>query len=143
MNKQKGLALGTVVGAAVGATATLLVSPKSGDEVREDIGNQLTKGKNKTAEMKNELTNKLGELSEIVNESTSTVSQSVKEKCEKVMNEAAQALNKIDEKDNFGAAELKKLVRELMNEGKHASEEIREIVENELKEIEVGISEKE
>ncbi|MGM0903909.1 MAG: YtxH domain-containing protein [Bacillota bacterium] len=135
MNKQKGLALGTVVGAAVGATATLLVSPKSGDEVREDIGNQLTKGKNKTAEMKNELTNKLGELSEIMNESTSTVSQSVKEKSEKVMNEAAQVINKIDEKDNLGIAELKKLVRELMVEGKHASEEIKEIVENELKEM--------
>jgi gas vesicle protein len=141
MNKQKGLALGTVVGAAVGATATLLVSPKSGDEVREDIGNQLTKGKNKTAEMKNELTNKLGELSEIVNESTSTVSQSVKEQSEKVMNEAVQVLNKINQKDDSGIVELKKLVRELMVEGNHASEEIREIVENELKEMEESISE--
>jgi gas vesicle protein len=139
LKKQKGLALGTVVGAAVGATATLLVSPKSGDEVREDIRQQLTKGKSKTAEMKNELTNKLGELSGILNESTSAVSQTVKEKSENVINEATQLLSKMDSQENMVSTdELKSIVRELMHEGRHTSEEIKVIVEIELREIEEG-----
>jgi gas vesicle protein len=141
MKKQKNLALGTVVGAAVGATVTLLVSPKSGNRVRKDIGNQLAKGKNITAEIKNELTRKLGELSETVNESTSTISQSVKEKSENVSNEATQAINKMDHKDSMRIDELKKVIRSLTNEGRHAKEEILEIVENELKEIAKSVKE--
>jgi len=131
MKKQTNLAWGTVVGAAVGATATLLVTPKSGNQIRKDIGNQLNKGKQKTAEIKNELTSKLEELSENVNESTSTISQSVKEKSENVSNEATKAINKA----SVSVDELKKIVRDLTNEGKHAREEILEIVEHELNEM--------
>jgi gas vesicle protein len=141
MKKQTNLALGTVVGAAVGATATLLVTPKSGNQVRKDIGNQLTKGKQKTAEIKNELTSKLEELSEIVNESTSTTSQSVKEKSENLGNEATQTINKMDHKASMNIDELKKIVRDLTNEGKHAREEILEIVEHELNEMAESVKE--
>jgi len=137
MKKQTNLAWGTVVGAAVGATATLLVTPKSGNQIRKDIGNQLTKGKQKTAEMKNELTSKLEELSANVNESTSTISQSVKEKSENVSNEATEAINKA----SVSVDELKKIVRDLTNEGKHAREEILEIVEHELNEMAESVKE--
>ncbi|MBY0098082.1 YtxH domain-containing protein [Mesobacillus maritimus] len=137
MKKQTNLAWGTVVGAAVGATATLLVTPKSGNQIRKDIGNQLNKGKQKTAEIKNELTSKLEELSENVNDSTSTISQSVKEKSENVSNEATKAINKA----SVSVDELKKIVRDLTNEGKHAREEILEIVEHELNEMAESVKE--
>ena len=87
MKNQKSVAMGTVVGGVVGATAALLTAPKSGEELREDISNQVLDGWNKTEDVSKELRIKLEELSGIINEGSENVSRTVKKKSENVMNE--------------------------------------------------------
>ncbi|ARK30165.1 YtxH domain-containing protein [Halalkalibacter krulwichiae] len=135
MKNQKSVALGTVVGGVVGATAALLTAPKSGEELREDISNQLIEGKNKTEQLSEELKGKMSELTEIINESSANVSQTVKQKSEDVINEAMQLLSDVQSDDEINIDHLKKMVRELMKEKDCAGEEIKQVVENEIMEM--------
>ncbi|WP_100405207.1 YtxH domain-containing protein [Bacillus solitudinis] len=136
INNRKSVAVGTVVGGVVGATAVLLTSPKSGEELRSDISQQITEGKNKTGEVTNQLKNKMSELREIINQSSSTVSQTVKKKSEDVISEAMQLLKSDEANGEMSIEDLKEVVRGIMREEIGAGEDIKQVVENEIKEIE-------
>ncbi|GAE36944.1 YtxH domain-containing protein [Halalkalibacter akibai] len=134
MKNQKSVAMGTVVGGVVGATAALLTAPKSGEELREDISNQVLDGWNKTEDVSKELRIKLEELSGIINEGSENVSRTVKKKSENVMNEIRQLLN--DKESKTTTESLRGIIRDLMEQEADAGREIRQVVENEIKEIE-------
>ncbi|WP_227935927.1 YtxH domain-containing protein [Alkalihalobacillus deserti] len=133
MKNQKSVAIGTVVGGVVGATATLLTAPKSGEKLREDISNQLTEGTIKTEKLANELKDKMSELSDMLNESSSNVSQTFKQKSEAIINEAKQIINNNEPR---GKENVKIIVRDILKEEMNASTEFKQIVEQEIKEIE-------
>ncbi|MDE5413357.1 YtxH domain-containing protein [Alkalihalobacterium chitinilyticum] len=141
MKHQKNFALGTVVGGVVGATAALLTAPKSGEELRKDIQNELAEGKNKTEEVTNEIKEKMSELSEIINDSSSNVSQTVKQKSEQVINEAMELLKNTDSPHKMNIDHLKEVVREIMKEEMNAGQDIKKVVEDEVKKIEQKLGE--
>ncbi|MGP4106125.1 YtxH domain-containing protein [Virgibacillus sp. L01] len=62
MVKQKKVVTGTVAGAIVGATASLLLAPKPGKEIRTDITNKVETGKEKTRQFNDKTKAKLDDF---------------------------------------------------------------------------------
>src|SRR5699024_3715053 len=63
-NNGKGFLLGALIGSAVGAVTALLLAPKPGAELRQDIGEGTKKALNKADEFKDTVQEKTGEYTE-------------------------------------------------------------------------------
>ncbi|MBP3950106.1 YtxH domain-containing protein [Bacillus suaedae] len=135
MKSQKGVAIGTVVGGVVGATAALLTAPKPGEELREDISNQIVLGKAKTEDIAYEFKTKMSELSSLINESSSNVSKTVRERSEQLINEASSLLKSAPSKENITVDDLREMVRVMMKEEMEMGQEIKKVVEEEINTI--------
>lgn len=140
MKSQKGVAIGTVVGGVVGATAALLTAPKPGEELREDISNQITLGKAKTEDIAYEFKTKMSELSSLINESSSNVSKTVRERSEQLINEASSLLKSAPSKENITVEDLREMVRVMMKEEMEMGKEIKKVVEDEINTISNKVS---
>ncbi len=62
MNSQKSIVIGALVGGVVGATATMLTTPKSGPELRNDLSAEFDQGLKKIGELKNIAINQKDDL---------------------------------------------------------------------------------
>jgi gas vesicle protein len=84
--KKSGLLLGIVIGGAVGAVSALLVAPKSGIEMREDISNKYRSLNDKTQQLASTVGQKSQELAEKVSNHTTGLVDKVKETKQNVFN---------------------------------------------------------
>lgn len=84
----------TIVGALAGATTALLLSPKSGDELREDLNKGVSQAKDKALEWKDQAYEKTSELKGKADEKTNEL----KDKADELKNEASDKADDLKEK---------------------------------------------
>ncbi|WNB90764.1 YtxH domain-containing protein [Bacillus sp. NEB1478] len=109
-NKGSGFATGLVLGGLAGAAAALLLAPKKGNELREDLRDSSIKLKERTMQMKDEtmLKAKLGKMD---------AKDGVDSMKEKSTNLSVSARQKLQEAKNK-ASEMKKDTKDAVNEAK-------------------------
>ncbi|AZB43973.1 YtxH domain-containing protein [Bacillus sp. FJAT-42376] len=73
----KDFMIGTLIGGIVGASAALLLAPKSGKDLRGDIGSQANMVAEKTNKMTNDALGKSSEWANKAKEKTASLSQTV------------------------------------------------------------------
>ncbi|MBD1380151.1 YtxH domain-containing protein [Metabacillus arenae] len=82
----KDFLIGTLIGGIVGATTALFLAPKSGKELRENIGQQATVVKERTGKITNDALERGSEFANLAKEKTATISQSVSEQSNQLLN---------------------------------------------------------
>ncbi|MGD6816903.1 YtxH domain-containing protein [Metabacillus sp. 84] len=73
----KDFIIGSLIGGIIGASAALLLAPKSGKDLRTDIGSQANMVAEKTNKIKTDALEKSSEWTNKAKEKTTTLSQSV------------------------------------------------------------------
>lgn len=81
----KDFMIGTLVGGIVGATTALFLAPKSGKELRDNIGEQAVIVKEKTGKITNDALEKGNEFAAIAKEKSATLSQAVTDQSSQIM----------------------------------------------------------
>lgn len=82
----KDFLIGALVGGIVGATTALLLAPKSGKDLRQDINEQSHLIKEKTSTFKDTAIDKGSEFVAAAKEKTASLSQTVQEQSANIMN---------------------------------------------------------
>lgn len=82
----KDFLIGALIGGIVGATTALLLAPKSGKELRQDLNDQTDYIKEKTGHLKQSALHKGSELAAAAKEKTSTLSHRVSEQSNEWVN---------------------------------------------------------
>lgn len=82
----KDFLIGTLVGGIVGATTALFLAPKSGKELRDNIGEQAVIVKEKTGKITNGALEKSNEFAAIAKEKSANLSQAVSDQSSQIMN---------------------------------------------------------
>lgn len=94
--KSSGLLLGTVIGGTVGVIATLLLAPKSGAKVREDLSNKYQT-----------LCSKAKDIVSSVGDTTKNIAGSVKEEAVSLAKHAKESNQNIKESISSSTDEMK------------------------------------
>ncbi|WP_261303762.1 YtxH domain-containing protein [Paenibacillus andongensis] len=79
-----GLLLGLVIGGAVGAITSLLLAPKAGSELREDLSNTYRTFNDKTSQLASAVGQKTQEIVSTVSDKTQDIASAVSEKTQEV-----------------------------------------------------------
>jgi gas vesicle protein len=125
-NQQKGkdLLLGVVVGGVLGAVTALLLAPKSGKELRQDIAEQAQAVSEKTQQVAGTISQKTqqvaGAISQKTQEVTSTVGATTAELYDKAK---TAAVNVVD-----GVRSWKEPKTDVIEEGDSSSEAAEDLV---------------
>lgn len=82
----KDFLIGALIGGIVGATTALLLAPKSGKELRQDLNDQTYLMKEKTGQLKESALHKGNELAAAAKEKTSTLTHRVSEQSNEWLN---------------------------------------------------------
>ncbi|WP_062199244.1 YtxH domain-containing protein [Massilibacterium senegalense] len=77
-NETRNFILGTVIGSVVGATVALLLAPKSGKDLRDDVGSQVENLKDKSMELASTAKEKSTNLKQYVSEQSEEIANKVK-----------------------------------------------------------------
>ncbi|GLX66495.1 YtxH domain-containing protein [Paenibacillus glycanilyticus] len=97
-NTGSGLLVGTIVGTAVGAVGALLLAPKSGVKLREDISNKFQAISQRTQELASTAKDKSKDVLSSVREEASDLSDRAKKSHEHVMDSFNNAKDDMKEK---------------------------------------------
>ncbi|MFC0270330.1 YtxH domain-containing protein [Metabacillus herbersteinensis] len=89
----KDFIIGSLVGGIIGAATALFLAPKSGKELRDDLGQQATVVKDRTGKFTNEALEKSNGIASMAKEKTSTLSQVVTEQSSQIMNKVRDLTN--------------------------------------------------
>lgn len=98
-NSGNGMLVGTIVGTAVGAVGALLLAPKSGEKLREDISNKFQAFSQRTQDLAATARDKTKDVISGVKEETSDLANQARKSNEHVMDALSAA--KDDVKDKF------------------------------------------
>lgn len=79
-----GLLLGLVIGGAVGAVTSLLLAPKAGSELREDLSNTYRTFNDKTSQLASAVGQKTQDIVSTVSDKTQDIVSAVSEKTQEV-----------------------------------------------------------
>lgn len=143
----KDFIIGSLVGGIIGATTALFLAPKSGKELRDDLGQQATVVKDRTGKFTNEAFEISNDIANIAKEKTSTLSQVVAEQSSQIMNKVRDLTNSSKEngevvenmvvdaltsisEENTGSESVNKQTEAAINEQeKETSEVVKDSVE--------------
>jgi len=79
--------IGSIVGGLIGAAAALMLAPKSGKEIREELGQQANKMKEQSGRFSaDQIFEKGSDFVNVAKDKTSTLSQVVSEQSSQIMN---------------------------------------------------------
>ncbi|MCY9696075.1 YtxH domain-containing protein [Paenibacillus alginolyticus] len=116
-----GLLLGLVIGGAVGAITSLLLAPKAGSELREDLSNTYRTFNDKTSQLASAVgqktqdiistvSDKTQDIASVVSEKTQEAASAVSEKTKDIANtvshQASEAVDKAKESKQLVAESL-------------------------------------
>ncbi|UOY90351.1 YtxH domain-containing protein [Bacillus glycinifermentans] len=114
--------IGTFVGGIIGAATALFLAPKSGKELRDDIGSQAAVIKDKTCKLTNEAREKGAEYVSIAKDKTSSISQLVSDRSTQLMDKVkdlrAPGVEKAVELKENAASAIDEAEEETKTEGK-------------------------
>ncbi|MGO4272581.1 YtxH domain-containing protein [Paenibacillus sp. TAF58] len=109
-----GLLLGLVIGGAVGAITSLLLAPKAGSELREDLSNTYRTFNDKTSQLASAVGQRTQDIVSTVSDKTQDIASAVSEKTKDMANSVShQATEAVDK-----AKESKQLVAESLQAAK-------------------------
>ncbi|HIW31971.1 MAG TPA: YtxH domain-containing protein [Candidatus Paenibacillus intestinavium] len=106
-SKSSGILLGTVIGGAMGIVATLLLAPKSGAKMREDLSHQYHSLCDKTKEIASTIGDKTKEIASTVGDTTKDIVESVKEEASGLAQHAKESNQNIKESFTSGTDGIK------------------------------------
>lgn len=89
-SKNNGLLLGTVIGCAVGVVSTLLLAPKSGAEMREDLSAKYQTVCNKTKDIVSSIGSASKEVASTLGEEGNELAKHAKQSVERIKESASQ-----------------------------------------------------
>ncbi|WP_273130674.1 YtxH domain-containing protein [Metabacillus sp. HB246100] len=118
--------VGTVVGGLIGAAAALFLAPKSGKEMREDLGHQANVMKERTGQFTNEALEKTSDFRAVAKEKTSSLSQVVTEQSSQIMNKVRDLTNQSstsEEQAEIAKQEIESALDELTEKQSPVTEE--------------------
>ncbi|TXK74847.1 YtxH domain-containing protein [Paenibacillus sp. N3.4] len=103
---KSGLLLGLIIGGAVGAITSLLLAPKSGLELREDLSNTYRTLNDKTSQLASAVGQKTQEVASTISEKTQDIASSVSDHAADIVDKAKESKQLVAEslqaaKDNF------------------------------------------
>ncbi|EGL16058.1 MULTISPECIES: YtxH domain-containing protein [Paenibacillus] len=96
-SKGNGVLLGTLVGAGVGAITALLLAPKTGREMREDLSVKYSEWMAKGQELASDAKTKVADVASRVNEQTSNLVDRSKDLVSSAANSTNRALDNVKE----------------------------------------------
>lgn len=85
-NNNKNFVIGSLVGGIVGAAAALFFAPKSGKEIRENLGQQANAMKDRTGRITSDAFEKGTGIANVAKEKSVSLSQVVSEQSSQIMN---------------------------------------------------------
>ncbi|WP_168119690.1 YtxH domain-containing protein [Paenibacillus sp. HB172176] len=100
-----GMVLGAVIGGIVGAAAALLLAPKSGKQMREDLGGQIQNISHKTKDIASNIRSQTKDIASNLTTQTKELASNLRSQAKETMEEACDkaedAVNSMapDEKD--------------------------------------------
>lgn len=101
-NGKSTVVVASIVGALAGAATALLLAPKSGNELREDLNKGVSQMKDKAIDWKDQASEKTGELKEKAREKTADWKDEASEKAKdlkgQVTEQAKKTADKVDGK---------------------------------------------
>lgn len=103
-NTGNGLLLGTIVGGAIGVVATLLLAPKSGAKMRQDISDRIQAACQKTKEIAATIGDTTKEFVENVKEEATGLAEHAKESNENLKDTLIASKDEIKEKIGSSAS---------------------------------------
>lgn len=122
----KDFALGTIVGAVIGASLALLFAPKRGEELRQDVATQATTLKSKGVELSSVAKDKTSQLSQDLKEQSSQLVEKVKTTITSISEEKDEAVEGENPMDEVAEA-IEEAVEELTETPPKADATIEEI----------------
>ncbi len=96
--RSSGLLLGTVIGSAVGVVATLLLAPKSGAKMREELSNKYQSLCSKTKDIASKVGDTTKEVVESVKGEATSLAQHAKKSNQNVKDSFAASTDDMKEK---------------------------------------------
>jgi gas vesicle protein len=96
--KKSGLLLGIVIGGAVGAVSALLIAPKSGTEMREDISNKYRSLNDKTQQLAANIGQKTQDIADTISSQTTSLVDKAKETKQNVIHSWQTAKEEVTQK---------------------------------------------
>ena len=100
-SKSSGVLLGTVIGGAMGIIATLLLAPKSGAKMREDLSNKYHSLCEKTKEIASTVGDRTKEIATTVGDTTKDIVETVKDEASSLAQQAKESNQNI--KNSFSS----------------------------------------
>jgi len=96
--RSSGVLLGTVIGGTVGVVAALLLAPKSGAKMREDLSNKYQSLCSKTKDMVSKVGDTTKEVVESVKEEASSLAQHAKQSNENIKEAIVSSTEDVQDK---------------------------------------------
>lgn len=122
----KDFAVGTIIGAVIGASLALLFAPKKGEEIRQDVATKATTLKSKGVELSAVAKDKTAQLSQDLKEQSTQLVEKVKTKVAATSEEMEETLQTDSTLEEVAEA-IEEVVAELTDTEPDASiEEIKE-----------------
>lgn len=125
-NNNKDFIVGSVVGGLIGAATALFLAPKSGKEIRDDLGQQASMVKERTGKFTSQALEKSTGLANTAKEKTISLSQAVSEQSSQIMNKVRDLTNTSNEQRDMIEAEVANALEEITKETPAASKEAQE-----------------
>jgi gas vesicle protein len=96
--KKSGLLLGIFIGGAVGAVSALLIAPKSGTEMREDLSNKYRSLNDKTQQLAANIGQKTQEIADTISSQTTNLVDKANETKQNVIHSWQTAKDEVTQK---------------------------------------------
>jgi gas vesicle protein len=115
-NNSKDFIVGSLVGGLIGAATALFLAPKSGKEIRDDLGQQASIVKGRTEKFTSQTLEKSAGLANVAKEKTVSLSQVVSEQSSQIMNKVRDLTNTTNEQRDVIEAEVADALEQISGE---------------------------
>lgn len=115
-NNSKDFIVGSLVGGLIGAVTALFLAPKSGKEIRDDLGQQASVVKGRTEKFTSQTLEKSAGLANVAKEKTVSLSQVVSEQSSQIMNKVRDLTNTTNEQRDVLESEVADALEQISEE---------------------------
>ncbi|MCM3650769.1 YtxH domain-containing protein [Metabacillus litoralis] len=115
-NNSKDFIVGSLVGGLIGAATALFLAPKSGKEIRDDLGQQASIVKGRTEKFTSQTLEKSAGLANVAKEKTVSLSQVVSEQSSQIMNKVRDLTNTTNEQRDVIETEVADALEQISGE---------------------------
>jgi gas vesicle protein len=115
-NNSKDFIVGSLVGGLIGAATALFLAPKSGKEIRDDLGQQATMVKKRTGRITSDALEKSSGIANAAKEKTVSLSQAVTEQSSQIMNKVRDMTGTTKGQSDFIEKEIEDAMEQITDD---------------------------